>query len=82
MSFLPGTHFYRQKTKYTKPAAKPVPTTTFWGTKLPGFFMSSKDAPQKMQFLGTIKKLASLFPMLQNAKWRKTPIISAVTEPK
>ena len=35
--------------------------------------MSSKDAPQKMHFLGTIKKLASLFPWLQNAKWRKTP---------
>jgi len=28
MSFVPGTHFYRQKTKYTKPAAKPVPTTS------------------------------------------------------
>ena len=41
--------------------------------------MSSKDAPQKMQFLGTIKKLASLFPRLQNAKWRETPIILHVT---
>jgi len=28
MSFVPGTHFYRQQTKYTKPAAKPVPATT------------------------------------------------------
>jgi len=44
--------------------------------------MSSKDAPQKMQFLGTIKKLATLFSRLQNAKWWKTPIILAVTEPK
>ena len=44
--------------------------------------MGSKDAPQKMQFLGTIKKLASLFPRLQNAKWQKTRIISAFTEPK
>jgi len=44
--------------------------------------MSSKDAPQKMQFLGTIKKLASVFPTLQNAKWRKTRKILAVTEPK
>jgi len=35
-----------------------------------------------MQFLGTIQKLASLFPRLQNAKWRKNPIISAVTEAK
>ena len=44
--------------------------------------MSSKDAPQKMQFLGTIKKLASLFPRLQNVKWRKTPTNSTVIEPK
>jgi len=29
---------------------------------------SSKDALQKMQFLGTIKKLASLVPLRQNAK--------------
>jgi len=43
--------------------------------------MGSKDAHQKMQFLGTIKKLASLFPRLKNAKWRKTPIISAVPNP-
>ena len=28
MSFVPGTHFYRQKTKYTKPAAQLVLTTT------------------------------------------------------
>jgi len=41
--------------------------------------MSSKDAPQNMQFLETIKKLTSLFPRLQNAKWRENPIISAVT---
>jgi len=27
MSFVPTTHFYRQKTKYTKPAPNPVPTT-------------------------------------------------------
>jgi len=44
--------------------------------------MSSKDVPQRMQFLGTIKKLASLFPRLQNAKRRKNPIILAVTESK
>jgi len=28
MSFVTETHFYRQKTKYTKPAAKLVPTTS------------------------------------------------------
>ena len=30
MSFVPGTRFYRQKTKYTKPAARLFPTTTFF----------------------------------------------------
>jgi len=54
----------------------------FLGNKVARFLMSSKDAPQKMQFLGTIKKLASLFPRLQNAKWQKTPTESAVIEPK
>jgi len=44
--------------------------------------MSSKDAPQKKQFLGAIKKLASLFSRLQNAKWRKTPTDSIAIEPK
>jgi len=44
--------------------------------------MSSKDAPQKIQFLGTLKKLASLFPRLQNAKWLKTPTDSIIIEPK
>ena len=29
MSFVPGTHFYRQKTKYTKPAPNPVPTSSY-----------------------------------------------------
>jgi len=45
--------------------------------KVARFLLSSKDAPKKMQFLGTIKKLASLFPRLQNAKWRKTPADSS-----
>jgi len=44
--------------------------------------MSSKNVPQKMQFLGTTQKLASLFPRLQNAKWRKTPTDSTVIDPK
>jgi hypothetical protein len=44
--------------------------------------MNSKDAPQKMQFSGTIKKLASLFLRLQNAKWQKPPTDSTVIEPK
>jgi len=35
MSFVPGTHFYRQKTKYTKLAPKPVPTTTTEGFSIP-----------------------------------------------
>jgi len=33
--------------------------------------MCSKDAPQKMQFLGAIKKVASPVPWCQNAKWQK-----------
>jgi len=44
--------------------------------------MRSKDAPQKMQFVGTIKKLAILFPRLQNAKWRNNSTDLTVIEPK
>jgi len=43
--------------------------------------MSSKDAPQKMQFLCSIKKMANLFPW-QNAKWREISIESKVTGSK
>jgi len=35
--------------------------------------MGSKDAPQKMQFLGAIKKVASLGAFIQNAKAVETP---------
>jgi len=35
-----------------------------------------------MQFSDSIKKLASLVPWRQNAKWRKTSIESTVTKPK
>jgi len=35
-----------------------------------------------MQFLGTIKKLASLVPWRQNAKWRKISTELTVTGPK
>jgi len=44
--------------------------------------MGSKEAPQKMQFLGATKKVASLNPWCQNAKWRKTSAESTVTGPK
>jgi len=44
--------------------------------------MGSKDAPQKMHFLGAIKKVASLTPWRQNAKWRKNFSESTVTGPK
>jgi len=44
--------------------------------------MGSKDAPQKIQFLGAIKKVASLGTFIQNAKLWKTRRDSAVTEPK
>ena len=43
-------------------------------------FIGLKDAPQKMQFLGTIKKLASLVPWRQNAKWQKPLTESTVTK--
>jgi len=35
--------------------------------------MGSKDAPQKMQFLGSIKKVASLGAFIQNAKMAENP---------
>jgi len=44
--------------------------------------MGSKDAPQKIQFLGAIKKVASLDPWRQNSKWRETSSESTVTGPK
>jgi len=44
--------------------------------------LSLKDAPPKMQFLGTIKKLASLVPWRQNAKWRKISTELTITGPK
>ena len=44
--------------------------------------MGSKDAPQKMQFLGVIKKVASLDPWRQNEKGRKTSSESNVACPK
>jgi len=44
--------------------------------------MGSKDAPQKMQFLGAIEKVASLGTFIQNAKGPQNPTILAVTEPK
>jgi len=44
--------------------------------------MISKDAPQKMQFLGAIKKVASLGALHKTQKWRETPTDSAVTGAK
>jgi len=35
--------------------------------------MGSKDAPQKMQFLVAIKKVASLGAFIQNTKTAETP---------
>jgi len=42
ISFVPGTHFYRQKTKYTKPAAKPVPTTSL--AEFSGFLLKKNTS--------------------------------------
>jgi hypothetical protein len=44
--------------------------------------MGTKDVLQKMQFLGAIKKVASLGALYKTQKWRKTPTDSAVTEAK
>ena len=52
------------------------------GNKVARFLMSPKDSPQQIQFSGSIKKLARLFPRLKNANWLKTPTDSTVIEPK
>jgi len=44
--------------------------------------MSLKDAPQQMQFLGAIKKVASLDVWRQNAKWQENSSESTITCPK
>ena len=49
--------------------------------KVARFLWAPKMRLKKMQFLSAIKKLASLFPRLQNAKWRETSTDSTVIEP-
>jgi len=44
--------------------------------------MGSKDAPQKMQFVGAMKRVASLGALYRTQKWRKPPKDSAITEAK
>jgi len=44
--------------------------------------MGSKDAPQKIQFLGAIKKVASPSAFIPNAKVAEKSTDSAVTEAK
>jgi len=44
--------------------------------------MVAKDAPQKIQFLGAIKKWQVWVFLYKTQKWRKTPTDSAVTEAK
>jgi len=44
--------------------------------------MGSKDAPQKMQSLGAIKKWQVWTFRAKTQKWRKTPTDSAATEAK
>jgi len=44
--------------------------------------MGSKDAPQKMQFLGAIKEVASLGTFVQIAKWWTNRTDSADIRPK
>jgi len=52
------------------------------GFKDARFFISFKDAPQKVQLFGAIKKVASLNPWRQNEKWPKNLTDSTVKEPK
>ena len=54
---------------------------SFLGFKIARFFLSLKDVLQKMQFICTVKKVASLNPWRQNAKWQKTLTDSTVIEP-
>jgi len=44
--------------------------------------MGLKDAPQKMQFIRAIKKVASLDTFIQDTKWWKSRTDLAVNEPK
>jgi len=47
---------------------------TFKRTKLPDFFLTgSKDAPQKMHFLGAIKNVASPSAFIQKAQVAENP---------
>jgi len=57
-------------------------TLLLFGIQSCQVFMGSKDAPQKVQFVGAIKKVASLDPWRQNAKWWKTSPESTVTGAK
>jgi len=54
----------------------------FKASKVARFFMGSKDAPQKMQSLGAIKKWQVWTFRAKTQKWRKTPTDSAATEAK
>ena len=62
MIFVPGTHFYRQKTKYTKPAPNLVPTTfpkTLFSILAPKFkYMASN-------FTYTVTKFKCIAPKLK-----------------
>jgi len=49
---------------------------------LTDFLLAQKLRLKKMQFLGSVKKLASLVLWRQNAKWRKISTKSTVTGPK
>jgi len=56
MSFVPGTHFHRQKTKYTKPATKPVPTNKFSGAN----FLKKKYLSNKRKMVTKKKERQKL----------------------
>jgi len=57
-------------------------TLKLFGTQGCQIFDVLKRYASRTQFLGAIKNMASLGTFAQNAKWRKPPTNSAVTEPK
>jgi len=60
----------------------PSKPCNFEASKVARFFMGSKDAPQKMHFLGSIQKVSSLDVPRQNAKVAEKPHRLAAPEAK
>jgi len=82
-SFAAGMSVVRMTVRISSVNDFEVPLTTVCaGFKVARFSTSLKDAPQKMQCLGAIQKVASLNTCLKNAKWRKVSAELTVTDPE